>query len=152
MMTVSLLVLAGAIGLGVSVNSSTQNDQEARDLTPDAPIERELKRGEAHIYQVALEAGQFLQVTVEQKGIDVALKAVGPDSQLIDDVNRVGDTREMEGISVVGEVSGPYRLEVRYPGTSDVMRYPVEEAQVLFNLSRMGRDRGRLREALEVAV
>jgi len=37
------------------------------------PLEREITRGQTHEYQVTLKDGEFMQVRVEQKGIDIVL-------------------------------------------------------------------------------
>ena len=50
-----------------------QNAPEVRTLAPDQKIERALAGGEAHTYQLALDAGQYLHLVVEQKGIDVVV-------------------------------------------------------------------------------
>ncbi|MBA3634242.1 MAG: hypothetical protein H0W58_15740 [Acidobacteria bacterium] len=42
-------------------------------MTIEKPVERELKGDEAHSYTLALKAGQFLNVVVKQKGVDVVV-------------------------------------------------------------------------------
>src|SRR6266481_9364238 len=38
------------------------------------PIERPLAGGETHTYRIALEAGQFIKATIDQRGIDVLIR------------------------------------------------------------------------------
>jgi hypothetical protein len=52
---------------------------DAGVLTPGAPVERELAAGQTHAYRLALNAGQYLHVTIERRGIDVAVVLRGPD-------------------------------------------------------------------------
>lgn len=47
---------------------------EVVPLVPGAPVEQELAAGESHRYSVDVPAGHFLQVTVEQRGVDVKLR------------------------------------------------------------------------------
>ena len=48
---------------------ATQVKDETRTLTPDETIERELHGGETHTYKVTLKTGQFLHLTIEQRGV-----------------------------------------------------------------------------------
>lgn len=43
--------------------------QEAK-LETGKPVEREIAGGQAHTYPIALQAGQFMRVVLEQKAID----------------------------------------------------------------------------------
>jgi tetratricopeptide (TPR) repeat protein len=48
-------------------------------------VEREIKGGESHTYQVALSAGQYLHTVVKQNGIELSVALFGPgNNQLID--------------------------------------------------------------------
>src|SRR5262244_1981050 len=58
-----------------------QEDQKAQQLEPGKPIERELVGGESHSYQLALDAGQYVKLVVDQRGIDVAVRLSGPDGK-----------------------------------------------------------------------
>ncbi|HEX5732524.1 MAG TPA: CHAT domain-containing tetratricopeptide repeat protein [Blastocatellia bacterium] len=88
---------------------------KAVDLEIGKPIERELKGGEAHTYQVSLSLNQFLRVTVNQRGIDVAVNLFGPDGKQIVEVNSTGVTLGQEAVSAISDAAGSYRLEVRLP-------------------------------------
>src|SRR5262245_44662653 len=45
--------------------------QQSVSLEPGKPVERELSGGQSHFYKVGMAAGQYLQVVVSQRGIDV---------------------------------------------------------------------------------
>lgn len=55
--------------------------QEAQLLTPGKTIEREIASGQSHVYRIALTAGQFVHVTVEQLSCDVTLTLTTPDGK-----------------------------------------------------------------------
>ena len=82
-----------------------------RDLRRDEPIKQELSGKEWHVYRITLQEGQYTQVVVEQKGLDVAIRLFGPRGQKISEVDSNLQT-EPESISVLAETSGEYRLEV----------------------------------------
>ncbi|MGA9771296.1 MAG: CHAT domain-containing tetratricopeptide repeat protein [Blastocatellia bacterium] len=81
-------------------------------LEQGKPVERELVGGEAHVYQLALTARQYARVTVDQRGIDLAVAVFDPDGRKIieTDIARLGDP---ETVSLVTETPVSYRLEVR---------------------------------------
>src|SRR5262245_16891409 len=61
--------------------------QEAMPLELGKPIERELAGGQSHAYQITLAAGQYLNVVVEQRGIDVVVTLFGPDDEKVIEVD-----------------------------------------------------------------
>jgi CHAT domain-containing protein/Flp pilus assembly protein TadD len=103
-------------------------------LLPGTPIERELKGGEAHSCQVTLAAGQYLHAVVNQRGIEVALMLHGPDGQPIFPFYAPSSSQGPKEFSLVAEVAGDYRLEIRSvepdtePGRYEVKIHEVREA------------------------
>ncbi|MEJ7615907.1 MAG: hypothetical protein WKF30_02780 [Pyrinomonadaceae bacterium] len=55
-----------------ATSGSTKDAQEedVRALAPGTPLERELAGGESHSYRITLNAGEYLHVAVEQRGIN----------------------------------------------------------------------------------
>jgi CHAT domain-containing protein/Tfp pilus assembly protein PilF len=94
-----------------------QKDAEVRLLEPGKPIERQLAGGEAHSYRITLSSGQYALVAVDQRRINIAVSAFGPDGKkLVEaDMFPIGDA---ELVSLVAETSASYRLEVRAPDKS----------------------------------
>lgn len=90
-------------------------DADARPLILGKTIKDKLKGGEAHSYNIALTAGQYLHLVVEQKGIDVAVTVFGSDGKKLVEVDTPNGTRGPEPVSFISEDTGNYRLEVRYP-------------------------------------
>jgi len=89
----------------------TQAHQAVDVLSPGAPIERELSGGETHSYRIALNSGAYLRVAVSQKGIDVAVKALGPDYKQVVEVNdETGGGSEQ--VYLIADAPGEYHLNV----------------------------------------
>ncbi|HJQ23960.1 MAG TPA: CHAT domain-containing protein [Blastocatellia bacterium] len=86
---------------------------EVRELKAGERIERELKGGESHLYQIALTSGQYLHAVVEQKGIDVVVRLFGPDRKPLAEVDSPNGTQGPEPVSLIAAATGEYRLEVR---------------------------------------
>jgi CHAT domain-containing protein/Tfp pilus assembly protein PilF len=94
-------------------------------LEAGQPVERQIAGGEKHSYLQRLEAGQYLRVAAEQRGIDVLLRLYGADGAPITEVDSPGGDHGFERISEVAVVAGDYRIEVAgtegaKPGTYEI--------------------------------
>src|SRR5215471_10382769 len=56
---------------------------EVRKLEQGHAVERELKGEESHTYEISLEAGQYVNIVVDQRGVDVKVTVIGPDGKLL---------------------------------------------------------------------
>ena len=102
------------------------NDVRGLELEQGKPIERELAGGEVHAYGLALAAGQYAQVVVDQRRINVAMTAFDSEGKKIveADMFSIGDS---ESVSFLAETSTSYRLEVRSPDkTAPKGRYEIK--------------------------
>src|SRR5690242_5353410 len=87
--------------------------QESISLEPGKPVERELSGGQSHSYKITMASGQYLQVVVEQRGIDVAVALFTPGGKEIDEADSEKSFEGAETISVIAEAPGAYRIDVR---------------------------------------
>ena len=79
--------------------------------------ERELRGGETHVYPVDLQAGQFLRVKVQEQGIDVAVRLLGPTGAVVTGADSLnpGATNALEELAALPKTSGRYLLEIGAP-------------------------------------
>jgi len=92
---------------------------EPARLEQGTPIERTLAPGEAHTYEVAITAGQYLRIVTEQMGVDVVIRAFAADGALITEVNNPGGGYVSEVLSFLSRAPTSYRLELTpFPGSS----------------------------------
>ena len=89
-----------------------QQTSEVRSLAIGQPIERELKGGQSHSYQVSIAAGQYAYVVADQKGMDVVVKLFAPDGKLITAYDSPNGSLGPEPVHITAEATGTYRLEV----------------------------------------
>jgi len=68
---------------GLAASAAPSPRQERRDLSPSVPVERELSAGEHHKYRIALVPGQYLEVAVVQRSVDVVVSLFGPNEEMI---------------------------------------------------------------------
>ncbi|MBA3711672.1 MAG: CHAT domain-containing protein [Pyrinomonadaceae bacterium] len=114
-----ILLLTATLAFGQWPSSANLIRREAMQqpldlpsLSTGAPIERELSGGQTHIYRIALSAGQFALVQVEQRGVEVVLTANGPDGKEFALVDlRIGG-KGVEPLTMVADAAGEYILKV----------------------------------------
>lgn len=111
-----LFLLAIPTTVKPQANSSSPRQAESEvvsipSLELAKPIERQITGGEVHSYNLALKVSEYAHIDVDQRGIDLALWTFDPTGKKISEVDafRVG---EKEGLAIVAEISGSYRIEV----------------------------------------
>ncbi len=136
-------------------------------LEPGKSIQRELKAGHSHSYQITFASGQYAQMVVEQKGIDVVVKLIGLDGKAVADLDRSNGIVGDESVEWIAETAGRYRLEVsaagkvasagRYEVKLEVLREPTQHdkdrtaALKAFIEARQLRSQGK-KDSLEAAL
>src|SRR2546421_616209 len=90
-----------------------QSAPELTTLEPGRAIERELAGEEKHVYQFTLAEGQYANVVVEQRGIDVVVQLLAADGKLIAEFDSEGRSVGEEKVEAVAETAGSYRLLVK---------------------------------------
>jgi CHAT domain-containing protein/Tfp pilus assembly protein PilF len=102
---------AGQSSLPSLIQSPGQTN-DTPELKPDEVIERNLAGGETHRYQIALSAGQFLQLAAEQRGIDVMVAFIGPDGKRLVEMDSPNGSQGPELLLWVTGAGGNHYVEV----------------------------------------
>src|SRR6266545_3883038 len=101
--------------------------QDSISLEPGKPVERELSGGQSHFFKITMISGQYLQVVVAQRGIDVAVVLSTPDGKKIGGADSEHLIERSETVSAIAEAPGAYLIEVRSPEkTAKAGRYEIE--------------------------
>lgn len=103
----SLLILTSLLGV-----QSANAQAGTTTLQPGTPIERTLAAGQSHSYTINLEQDQFLRLAVDQRGIDVVVRAFSPTGRLLGEFDTPNGTNGPEDVTVIAETTGAYRFEV----------------------------------------
>lgn len=90
----------------------TQNSPTDR-IKPDDVFEREIKPGEIHVYRLKLTTRDYLQASLEQRGVNVALRLIAPDSKELADVDIQKFRQGIERLYWLTDASGDFQIEVR---------------------------------------
>ncbi len=86
--------------------------QNVVSLESGAKIERELKTGEVHSYQIHLNADQYFYALVEQKGIDVEVAIFGSGNKEIARTNSPNGSNGNEPVVFISDAVGDFRIDV----------------------------------------
>ena len=115
---------------------------DIQPLTIEKPIERELKGDESHSHSITLQAGQYVDIVVQQKGIDVVVALFDPAGTKIVEVDSPNGTNGPEPIYLIVKATGVFLLEVRsLEKTATTGRY---EARVVEQRASVENDKVRL--------
>jgi hypothetical protein len=112
---------------GTSSHSSQRDETNAGTLEPRKPIQREIAGGQRHSYVINATANQYIEVIVEERGIEVLLTLFAPNGKKLTEV----EPPRSRPASMITEMSGVYILEIRAKtkeGTSG--KYEVRIAQM----------------------
>jgi CHAT domain-containing protein/Tfp pilus assembly protein PilF len=124
--------LTSDVGQPGKASANTQSSLgDVPKLEAGKPIEREMKGGESHNYEILLEAGQYLNVTVDQRGIDVVVKLIAPNGKQLTEVESPNGTQGPKQLEYICGVSGSYHLRVAsLEKDAPVGRYLVKIVEV----------------------
>jgi hypothetical protein len=106
---------AGSLSAQASASDhgAAQSAEEYQSLEPGTPIERELSGGQSHFYRISLTSGQYLQIVVDQRGIDVVVALFAPNGEKTSEIDSPNGAAGPEIVSTIAEAAGTYRIEVR---------------------------------------
>jgi CHAT domain-containing protein len=92
---------------------SARDAQEVRELTAGASIERALAAGAADTFRLALTTGDFVHVTIVQRGFAVKATLSRPDGSEAVTVDTGGNTFDDEALAAIADTTGSYTLVLR---------------------------------------
>src|SRR5215468_3123388 len=119
--------VASPVQAPASTRGAAPSAQESDSLEPGKPVERELSGGQSHSYKITMISGQYLQVVVDQRGIDVAVALFAPDGKKISEVDSEHQVEGSETVSAIAEANGAYLIEARSAEkTARAGRYKIE--------------------------
>src|SRR5262245_40413248 len=91
---------------------SIATGQAQTTLQVGTPIERTLGPGQAHDFTVAAEENNYVQLVVEQRGIDVSVKVSSPGGKSLGEYDTPNGPEGPENVSFVATAAGTYRITV----------------------------------------
>ena len=104
----------------------TANAQGPTTLQLGTPIERTLKAGQTQEFTLNLKENTFVQLVVEQRGIDVTVKVFSPSRKLLGDFDSPNGNDGPEYVSFVGIAAGAYSIVVSPLNPDDASTGQIE--------------------------
>lgn len=114
----AMACLVASVPFALCAQEATVESKAAADsgavqtLRLGAPVERQIAGGESHTYRLHLEAGQYLHLVVEQKGIDVVVKLLAPNGGEVVEEDNPNGTKKPESLEWIADTSGTYFITV----------------------------------------
>ena len=105
---IPLLILS----LSLLTVKSSRAQSKTTSLQPGVPIENALALGQIHSFTINLEQDQFLQLVVDQHGIDVIVRVFSPEGKSLGNFDSPNGSEGPESVSLVSVIPGIYRIEV----------------------------------------
>ena len=81
-------------------------------LQVGTPVERTIAPGQTQDFQITLEENNFVQLVVEQRGIDVIVKVFSPAGKPLGEYDSPNGNDGPEHVSFVSSAAGPYNIIV----------------------------------------
>jgi len=102
--------------------------QTTTTLQLGTPIERTLGPGQVHTFTVDLEENTYVQLVVEQRGVDVIVKVSSPAGKSLGEFDSPNGNDGPENVSFVGVIAGGYRVTVQPLDNNDTSegRYQIK--------------------------
>ena len=86
--------------------------EKAPALHPNQAIERQMRGGEIHEFQVRLQAGEYLRVAVMQQGIDIQLNLLDSSGQKLVETDGLNGSQGLEIAAIIAMQNSSIRVEV----------------------------------------
>lgn len=95
------------------VNASRVRPAEASLLSLGVTVGREIKGGEAHLFGVSMEAGQYASLTVRRLAVDLLVTVAAPGQSVMTRYERPDGPQSPITLSMIAPASGVCTIEVR---------------------------------------
>lgn len=82
-------------------------------LTLNQLVKNELKSSEIHNFLISLKMNDFLQLSLEQKSIDVIISLFSPSGKKLKEINRINFIESTEELIYIADSNGDYKLEIK---------------------------------------
>ncbi|HET9528108.1 MAG TPA: hypothetical protein VFO99_18170 [Pyrinomonadaceae bacterium] len=116
----ALILLCASTGIAAAQELPARHGRST--LQPGTPIERTISPGQSHSYQVTAEENTLVQITVEQRGIDVVVRVHHPGGRKVGEYDSPNGADGPEDVSFVTAAKVAYQIEVtplsREPGSA----------------------------------
>lgn len=101
-------VFAGSVNVATRVRSN-----QVSRLAAGVPVERDIKGGDVHLFEVSLEAGQYARLVVRRRGVDLLVTVAAPGGRNTTTYENPAGPESPLGLSIIAGAAGTHTVEVR---------------------------------------
>ena len=105
-------LILGCAATGVVAAQELRQNPGTPTLQLGTPIERTIATGQTHSYQITADENTYVQITVEQRGIDVVVRVYHPKGRKPSEYDSPNGSEGPENVSFVTAAKTPYNIEV----------------------------------------
>jgi CHAT domain-containing protein/tetratricopeptide (TPR) repeat protein len=109
----TLQVVACCLAASVCPRPGPALADEPTPLAPGQVLGREMAAGETHRYAVELRAGEYLQVRVEQRNVDVVQTLTAPDGAVVIETDSPSGINGPDPLAVIASQAGVHVLSLK---------------------------------------
>jgi CHAT domain-containing protein/Tfp pilus assembly protein PilF len=110
---IAAVLLAGGAPAVARLASAQEPAAAATPLGHGLVLTRDMQTGEVHRYSIELHAGQYLQVLVEQQGVDVVQTLRGPDGAVVLETDSPAGFLGADPLAAIAPREGTYELSLK---------------------------------------
>ncbi len=107
-----VVLVAGSVTAQEPALIPRTGQSDDKTLSVGREVERPLAGGETHSFNLNLSQGQFVEVRVDQRGIDVLLRLYSPENKRIAEIDSPNSSQGREIVFGLADRDGSYRLDV----------------------------------------
>lgn len=111
--------------------ASVQAQRDVPALQQGASIERTLGRGQAQRFSITMQQDQFVQLVVDQHGIDVVVRVISPEGVMLGEYDSPNGAEGPENVSLTASAAGTYYVEVTPLGQEEEIATGRYEIRIL---------------------
>ena len=110
--------------------------------------------GEKHSFQISLKANDYLNLIVDQQGIDVVVRLLGPDGKVVQEVDSPNGTQGPEAVFFIAEQGGRHSIEIealektsragKYELKMEAVKTATEQNRAEVEIEKLNREVERL--------
>jgi Domain of unknown function (DUF3327)/Putative esterase len=127
-----IATIAGVLTQLVLSAGAPAEGAKGERLALGKPVEREIAKGEKHVYEIDVPAGRVVNGVVDQRGVDVMLHIVDPTGATVATLDSPNGTTGPEPWSIEGKTPGTWRIQVvPFPSNLAPGRYEARVDEII---------------------
>jgi CHAT domain-containing protein len=100
------------VAIGILLGVSAETEDHVQTLLPGQVVARELAAGETHTFRFELNAGEMLEATLEQQGVDLSITVLDPTGGSVLSIDSTPNPMLPERVLWIAQTRGTHSLRI----------------------------------------